>query len=198
MPFQYTPSGHDEKQEKLEELILFIASRSEQDPLFGSVKLNKLLFYADFLAYVKLGKAITEQEYMRLPKGPAPRVMLPTLKDMEAKKTLARKERDFYGRTQKVPVALREANLEKFTADEIAVVTEVINTLKSKNAKGISTLSHKFDGWKLAGDRETIPYEVALVELRKPRKADIQKVLDMGPELSALRKEANGFDADEH
>ena len=62
---------------KLEELIILIASRSEDDPRFGSTKLNKLLFFADFLAYVKRGEAITNHVYMRLPNGPAPRAMLP-------------------------------------------------------------------------------------------------------------------------
>ncbi len=187
-------SAKQNSTEKLQELILFVANRSEEDPKFGSIKLNKLLFFADFLAYVKLGKSITGQTYMRLDNGPVPRVMLPTLKSMQQDGTIAIKERDHYGKTQKVHVALREANLKGFSSEEIAIVTEVLDAMRSKNAKGISLLSHKFDGWKLAKDKEDIPYEVALVQFTKPRKRDIAQVLDNRAELFALRKEVERDD----
>src|SRR5215467_9574991 len=63
--------------EKFKELILYIASHSEDDPAFGATKLNKLLFFADFITYLRLGHPITGQEYQRLENGPAPRRMLP-------------------------------------------------------------------------------------------------------------------------
>jgi hypothetical protein len=69
---------------KFRELILLIARESEGDPRFGSIKLNKLLFYADFVAYQHLGKPITGQEYFALPQGPAPRYMVPIREKMEA------------------------------------------------------------------------------------------------------------------
>ncbi len=183
---------------KLEELIILIASRSEDDPRFGSTKLNKLLFFADFLAYVKRGEAITNHVYMRLPNGPAPRAMLPITKRMISAKCLAIQERDHYGRTQKVPVALREPNLELFSSEEIAIVTDVLDSFKKSNAKGISALSHNFDGWKLAKDGENIPYEVALVQFKKPRKQDIEKALAIRAELASLRTKSRRSDADEH
>jgi hypothetical protein len=37
--------------EKLRELILYVSTLSKDDDNFGATKLNKLLFYADFLAY---------------------------------------------------------------------------------------------------------------------------------------------------
>jgi hypothetical protein len=175
---------------KLKELILFIALRSQDDPRFGSTKLNKLLFFADFLAYVKLGKAITWHEYMKLPNGPAPRKMVPIRQEMIEAKSLAMQERDHYGKAQKVPVALREADLSVFSATEIAIVTEVLDAFRKNNAKGISSLSHKFAGWKLAADRETIPYKVALVQFRKPRKTDVGMAVAMRVELAALRRES--------
>jgi hypothetical protein len=86
-----------------------------------------------------------------------------------------------------VPIALRDANLASFSSREIAVATEVLDAMRTRNAKGISTLSHRFEGWRLAEDRETIPYEVALVEFKKPRKADIEKARAKSDELAALR-----------
>lgn len=182
---------------KLRELILFIAQRSADDERFGSVKLNKLLFFSDFTAFQRLGTSITGHVYQRLDKGPAPKKFIPIKNAMVEKRELAMASRDFHGRPQKVPIALRNPNLKLFSAEEIAIVTEVLEALWRKNAKGISTLSHRFAGWELANDGEPIPYESALVQIATPRKRDIKKALEMGEELIALSKEFPRSDADD-
>lgn len=181
---------------RVRELILFVSARSKDDAKFGSIKLNKLLFYCDFLAYVKLGKSITGQEYQKLDHGPAPRRMIPTLKSLVKSRHLAIEKRPYYGRTQNVPIALRPARLALFTAEEIALVTEVLEALRHKDATAVSLLSHRFSGWEKASLGETVPYQVALVNLRKPRRKDVQKALAMREELAALRRECLTSHAD--
>ena len=46
---------------KLAEMILLIAKRSEGDPAFGAVKLDKLLFHCDFSAYLTYGTPIFDE-----------------------------------------------------------------------------------------------------------------------------------------
>ena len=58
---------------RFRELILYCALKSETHRFFGATKLNKCLFYADFLAYRALGTSITGAEYLALEHGPAPR-----------------------------------------------------------------------------------------------------------------------------
>ena len=58
-----TMPEYDER--KLKELILYVADRCEADPTFGAIKLNKTLFYADFLAFASTGKPITGVETKR-------------------------------------------------------------------------------------------------------------------------------------
>src|SRR5438445_9957452 len=71
--------------EKLRELILLISEWSQRDPKFGAIKLNKLLFYCDFSAYLTYGTPITRQEYFALEKGPAPRRLKPITEKMKEK-----------------------------------------------------------------------------------------------------------------
>lgn len=149
--------------EKMRELILLISQESEGDAPFGAIKLNKLLFYADFIAYRQLGQPITGHEYMRLPNGPAPRKLVPIREQMEAAGELAISTRQYLGRTQHRTVALREPSLSGFTAEEISLVHKLIKQCWGKSARELSELSHRFAGWKLADERETIPYNVALV-----------------------------------
>src|ERR1035437_1475045 len=59
--------------DKLRELVLYIATASEGDEPFGKVKLNKILFFADFEAYRRFVRSITGHEYQKLAQGPAPR-----------------------------------------------------------------------------------------------------------------------------
>ena len=86
-----------------------------------------------------------------------------------------------------MPIALRKASLDLFSADEVAIVTEVLDVFRKNNAKEISDLSHQFDGWKLAKDGEDIPYEVCWSNL-KNRASKISKWPSIcRTELAALR-----------
>ncbi len=159
---QVTP--HSEGIDKLRELVLYVCKASETDEAFGSIKLNKLLFFSDFLSYIEHGVSITGQEYQKLKNGPAPRVMLPLLNDMQTAQQLAVAKRSYFGRVQKRPLALREATLARFSGQEIALVDYVMRTLKGHNGMEISELSHQFTGWELAEEGETIPYSSALLQ----------------------------------
>ena len=152
---------------KLRELVLYVCAASEGDEGFGSVKLNKLLFYSDFLFYVRHGVSITGQEYQKLRQGPAPRLMLPLLNDMKKEDELAIAERKYYGQAQKKPLALREADISLFTVQEIDTVSQVLRNFKSYNGTEISDSSHNFIGWQLAEEGETIPYGSALLYKRE-------------------------------
>lgn len=164
---------------KMRELILFIVSRSAGNETFGAVKLNKLLFFADFLAYVNLGESITGHEYQALPQGPAPRQLLPLRAQMETDGEILLVEKDYHGLKQHRILALREADLSVFSAEEIALVDRLIEGFWDANAAEISDLSHQFAGWKFAGKGETIPYNVALVGRREPTPDEIRQGLEL-------------------
>jgi hypothetical protein len=154
--------------EKLRELILYLVSLSARDENFGAVKLNKLLFYADFLAYQRFGRAITGQEYQALPQGPCPRRLVPVVERMKNAGDLAEEAVRRYRFRQKKPVAIRTADLNKFSRQELDLIEEVVGRFWKMNATQISDESHLFLGWQLAALGETIPYSVVLIGNRKP------------------------------
>lgn len=153
-------------EEKLRELILYIADKCEQDTYFGATKLNKVLFFADFLAFKQLGHSITGAEYIALEHGPVPRRLLPVKEQLTNEGDIAEQQRF----RQKRIVVLREPDLSKFSAEEIALVDAVIDALRHQNAETVSNLSHGFLGWKAAwAEREAtdkqsvIPYSTVFV-----------------------------------
>lgn len=157
---------------RLKELILHIARQCEGDEAFGAVKLNKILFNADFTAYVKFGRPITGLEYFALEYGPAPRHLKPVLADMVRRKEAAFREDDFHGYRQRRTFALREADLSLFDGEEIALVDHIIRDWRDRTGTELSDASHRFIGWKVAAEGETIPYSVALVCRREPTKKE--------------------------
>jgi hypothetical protein len=170
------------KDRRLRELALYIAEKSSGDESFGATKLNKLLFYSDFLAYLNFDEPITGVDYFRLPKGPAPKRWIPIRDSMVSDGDAKFMPAEFYGFPQQRMVALRPAKLGEFRPEQIALVDKVINIHRGKTAAEISDESHGFVGWKLACDRETIPYQVARVSRRPLSDAELQH----GRNLDAL------------
>lgn len=149
--------------EKLREAILHLAMSSEDDLHFGKTKLYKLLFFSDFAHFVSTGQAITWAEYRCFPFGPVPTEAEPLIEEMARAGELAIQHRDHFGYQQVRPIALREAELSRFSGAEVARLERTVRDLRQMNASGVSELSHHFLGWQVAGERELIPYEIALI-----------------------------------
>ena len=164
---------------KLRELILLISEWSQADPKFGAIKLNKLLFHCDFSAYLTFGSPITGQEYFALPQGPAPKKLVPITAKMKAEEELAYQEVPYFGYIQQRPIALRSPNVSVFSAREMDLIHRTVERFWDKNATEISDQSHLFLGWKVARNKETIPYATALVGRRPPTPQERKRGLEL-------------------
>ncbi len=180
------PQVSEPDEAKLKELILYVCQKCADDPKFGSVKLNKHLFFSDFFAYANLGTGITNVEYQKLKAGPAPKRLLPIRNEMIASGELGLQEvRIAPGFTQKRPVALRNPDLSLFTADEIALVDEVLSVFHEDNAKQISDASHMI-GWKAAKEGEIIPYSTIFISNSPLTENEQQRGLEIASQAGIL------------
>ena len=158
----------DDSEERLAELVLYIANRSEFDQRFGATKLNKVLFYADFIAFARFGRPITGATYRRLQHGPVPRILPRIQRVLTSQNRATIKVTDYYGREQKRLIGLDEPDLDMFTAREIALVDEVLEAFRHKSARELSDLTHEYRGWEYAGHGEDIPYSTIFLADEKP------------------------------
>ena len=165
-------------EKRLGELMLHIANKCEDDPTFGATKLNKILWWADFISYARTGRPITGVEYHRLGNGPAPKRLLPVRKKLIAKKDAVVKERPIYNRTQIRLIPLREAKYDLFTAEQIALVDEIISGLWEEPAKYISELSHG-KAWEVAKDGQSMPYESIFLSDSPITRFDVIRTLEL-------------------
>nr|HEX4314790.1 Panacea domain-containing protein [Kofleriaceae bacterium] len=177
-----------EDEKRLRELALYVASKCWRDEHFGVLKLNKILFYSDFLAYRRLGKAITGVEYRKYVHGPAPAIMRKVRRDLVQKGDAHEWQNPVPGRggqpyNENRLLAIRTPEIdEHFSSSQISIVDEVIERLRADTGRDVSDLSHCHPGWKLAAMEEPIPYYTELLPLDGPSQlsaTDLAKAKDI-------------------
>ena len=145
-------------EEKLRELIPYIAHKSISDPRCGAVKLNKLLYYADFTAYRRIGKSITGAEYQHLQEGPAPRRGLPAQERLKRDGAIEMKyEPSLVGEPLHRIVPKRRP-YPIFSKQEKDLINSLIKEFWKLTGTELSDRSHKEFGWRLTRMGETIHY----------------------------------------
>lgn len=151
----------DPDERNLEELIVHVANVFEDDEAAGATKLNKVLFYIDFVHHRRYGRPVTGVEYQKLEHGPAPRRLLPVRDRLVRSGAVRQVEVDFHGHAQQRLESLRPPQLDLFGPTESEVIDEVIAAFRGKNGKELSDLSHQTFGWQWVDLGESIPYFTA-------------------------------------
>jgi len=179
-------------EQKLAELMLYISEKCATDPTFGATKLNKILYWSDFLFYAYNDRGITDVEYQKLPYGPAPRRLAPVRDEMIANRELAIQEIPLKsGLKQKRTVNLRSADLSLFGGDEIAMVDQVIDSLHEIDAETTSKMSHEV-GWWCAELGETISYNTVYFANPPLTPADRQRAKELKAKKKTPAAESKG------
>jgi hypothetical protein len=172
-------------EDKLAELILYISQKCATDPKFGAIKLNKILYLADFLSFGNWGEPITGVEYQHLRLGPAPRRLVPVRDALQSAGKLAVQTLPLKsGRQQTRTVNLSDPNLKLFSGREIALVDSVIEDLWNLDAEESSELSHRFVGWKMTKDGDNIPYGSIFISDEPLSPAEILRGQELAKELN--------------
>jgi len=165
--------------DKLAELMLLAAEGLQTDPTYGATKLNKALFFGDFLHHKRHGRPISGAAYQRLPRAPAPRDLLAVRRGLCDRGEAAVETRAHLGHVQQRLLPLRPPRQEVFEATEVQVVAEVCDALRGHSHANVL-------GWQLAAEREDIPYESAFLSTSTPARADIERALALADERGLL------------
>lgn len=152
---------------KLKELVLYLAEASANDEGFGMVKLNKLLFRADFEAFRLLGHSITGATYEKQEYGPVARELPLALDELAAKGHIIWRRVESGPYQRKVPTAIERSDQTLFTHTEREVIQSALSELASHGGKSVSEWSHETSaGWRAKRIGEEIPYSSAAINLK--------------------------------
>jgi hypothetical protein len=179
-----------EDEARFKELVLYICQKCATDPKFGSTKLNKILYFADFMAYARFGKPITGFQYQREKNGPVPTHLVPVRQQMiESGELALQPVKLLSGSIQKRPVNLREPKLDLFSPKEIALVDSIIEELWAHTAEEVSDLTHRMVGWQVVDPGENIPYETVFVSTGPLTEADVIRAKELAARQSQHGRE---------
>jgi uncharacterized phage-associated protein len=196
-------SGFNEK--KFLNAVLFFAKNTNPKQL-GSTKLNKLLFYSDFLHYRRYGRSITGDRYVKFPHGPVPSTAYAIIGEISGKigdsssktnkvkifdKKIKIQETKVADKRLSKIVALDEPDMSVFSDSEIEVLAEIAQQFKDKNGTRLSRATHLPNTpWDKTKDFQTIEYELSLdksgdslskdyIEHWKNEKAELSEMFNM-------------------
>jgi len=148
--------------EKYKNMILYLVKRLNS---VLKVKLNKLLWYCDFLHYKETSISITGTQYIRLPLGPVPNNYDLITDIMQREGLLDKNEPLFQTKDGIVPgdefVALVQPDKSLFSEQEIRVMDFVADTFRNDTSTSIMNKSHQETAYKKCKDGDIIPYEYA-------------------------------------
>jgi Protein of unknown function (DUF4065) len=173
-------------EQKLAELIIYISQKCASDYYFGSVKLNKILFFSDFTAYGSWGKTISGAEYQHQPNGPVVHRMVPIIEALKGSNFLAIQPTNCGGYRQNRTVNLREPDLSVFEAREIALVDDWIERLRPLSASELSRMTHETSSWCATDDFEKIDPRTVFISCSKPDAAQIRRGLELADKHGLL------------
>jgi uncharacterized phage-associated protein len=160
--------GKELDRAKFKELVLHLAQASAEDEGFGMVKLNKLLYRADFEAYRLLGKSITGETYEKQDYGPVARELPRALDELGKDQRMQWQHIPSgpYVRDVPEPRETEAADVSLFTDEEMKIVRRALEELAEHGAKSVSQWSHETSaGWRVKQIGEEIPYSSAMINL---------------------------------
>jgi len=125
-------------------------------------KLNKLLWYSDFLSFKDNTVSISGARYAHLPFGPCPNnydVFIAYLTDID--KSLSVMEQSSGDYSWEVLVSSGNPDYSLFTNNEMHILSSVAKFFESKTAREISQISHMEQGYQETSDGKIISYDFA-------------------------------------
>jgi len=149
-------------QRKFKEVVLYVADKCAPESL-GAVKLHKVLYFADMLAFVQSGLSITGAVYRKRPYGPTADALSKAIAELQFEKALLVKQVDYFGYRKKQFTPLRTPAAGVLSAPEMTLLDEVIEFVcRDNSAKTISEFSHQRP-WEMAEFGDVISYNSAFL-----------------------------------
>lgn len=143
---------------RLKNLMLYLLDHTND---VWCTKMNKLLFYIDFVAYRENGMAISGLSYKAIDFGPVPERWDVVYSEFDEIHQELRSAGDFVG---SVLTATVKADMTLFSKAEIKVIEQVCSRFNALSSRELSRLSHEEQAWINHHDRhESIPFSDAFV-----------------------------------
>jgi len=147
--------------EKFTEMVVYFSEKLSP----FKTKMNKLLFYADFLMFKESCFSISGMRYKAIEMGPVPNNFQTIFENLANKGEIDIHTTEFSnGRTGEQFKARKDRTFQAdlFSESELKALEKVVRTFKTANTKDIIEMSHLEEAWKKnEKNKSVISYEYA-------------------------------------
>lgn len=155
-------------QSRLRQMILYVSTKCESARYFGAIKLNKIIWKADFDSFLETGLPITGREYRKQKFGPALREMVPVRREMLQDGAIRIEQREFgEGIIEERTIPLDRPDMSLFTSRDVFYVDRSISHYWEMTGMESSDQSHGV-AWLTRAIGDPIPYEASILSDSRP------------------------------
>lgn len=151
---------------KFEQVLHYLINEIGSRANVGKTVLNKVLFYCDSSYYEKTGEFMTGEHYIRLEFGPVSKHFDEVKADLIKKGIIVEKEvkgeKEIRGKAVIYHKynSIKEPDLSKLNAGELALINKMINELGEMDRNQITDYSHGDIAFKATKENDYIDYRL--------------------------------------
>ena len=143
---------------RLKNIMLYLLNRCDD---VWCTKMNKLLFYVDFMSYRERGMAMTGLSYRAIDFGPVPERWDRVYSEFPEVRQELRQVKDFEGN---VLIGLEEPDLTLFADTELKILDTICTKFGKLTSREVSRISHNENAWLNHKDEHAhIPFDDAFM-----------------------------------
>lgn len=143
--------------DKMKALVHLICHKADDSTNLGSIKLNKVLWYADIISYVHSGNLITGETYIKRQFGPVPKHIVAIKEMLEKEEKIIVRKGNFLNSYKEDLLSMKNPDIHYFVANDLLYIEQAFDHVCLKHtARSISEETHD-DIWELAEIGEEIP-----------------------------------------
>lgn len=150
-------------QRRLKEAILYVAQKGRPMNFFGRIKLNKIIWRADFRSFYERQQPVTGRSYQKLEWGPALIEMMPVMQDMLRDDLLIEEPQRHGDKIEYRPIAKVHPVLKFFSPNDLEYLDESLRHYWDLTGTEASDESHGL-AWQSRNIGDAIPYEASFFE----------------------------------
>lgn len=154
--------------EKFRALVLYVVWKTGEVRDFGSVKLNKVLWFSDARTYEAFGRSVTGETYVRRKYGPVPKHIQSVLDELVDAGSIQVWTEPYFEHESRRYAAHAPPDTSMFNPAELGFIDWWIRHVADDHtATSISEKSHDY-GWKIAKEGEELSYQAFLAKRIRP------------------------------
>jgi hypothetical protein len=158
--------------EKLAQMILYVAHKLTGDRCNGKTKIHKILFFSDFDAFRLTGQSISGENYVKYEQGPFLPAVEPTVSKLANRNSANWAPANDRDEIQLELYAPHQIKTDLLSATEIGIIDSTVQRFWGQTAAAVSNRSHRLFGWLTTQNSSVIPYSSAYVGDPRPLNPD--------------------------